>query len=84
MDQYDDFSCMFKCPKVDLDDVAATRKVIIAAVNDPSFETMVNNLKVAAGQVKAGPAPRGGEVTAGCHVDGAGRVSCGGTLTIHF
>jgi hypothetical protein len=84
MADYKDFECILRIPEIDLGNVASARKVLIDVVNDPSFETMIGNLKVAAAQAKAGATPRGGEVSAGCTVDKGGHASCGGSVTIRW
>lgn len=84
MVNYKDFECILTVPDIRLDDIASARRALLDVVNDPSFETMVRNLEVAATRAKAGPAPRGTEVEVSCKADKEGRVSCEGSVRISF
>lgn len=84
MVDYDDFRCHIRIPQIELRDVASARKTLIGVINDPLFETMLSDLKVAATQAKTGPAPRGGDYCIHCEADNKGNWSCGGDLRICF
>ncbi len=69
-----DFSFTFHGKDVDILDVAAARKLIIDQVNDPSFESIIGDMKVLANSAVVGPAPRGGEAGVSCKGDTHGNV----------
>lgn len=84
MVDYDDFRCRIHIPEIELRGAASARQAVISAINDPAFETMLSDLRVAATQAKAGPAPMGGDVSIHCEADTHGGGSCGGELRIRF
>jgi hypothetical protein len=84
MVDYNDFRCRIHIPEIDLRNTAAARQAVLSVINDPAFETMLSDLRVAATQAKAGPAPRGGDVSIHCEANTHGGVSCGGGVTIRF
>ncbi len=76
MAKYKDFECVLSLPQIDLTDVAAARRFLIDAVNDPSFETLIHNLEMTTTQARSGPAPRGSEIEVKCSADTGGRAGC--------
>lgn len=68
------FEILFGGKDIDISDVERARRFILDQVNDPSFETLVGNLRVMANNAAGGPAPRGGECGVRAGTDGHGNT----------
>jgi len=75
---------MLRIPGCDITDVDGCRNKLIDVFNDPEFETFVRGLDTTLAAAGAAPAPRGGEISAGCHAENGGNWGCHAEGTWHF
>ena len=71
-----DTSFQFIVPDCDLGDLGECRRKMIAAINDPALDQVIDNLRVGQMAAASGPTPRGGEASV------TGEVKSNGDWTV--